>query len=262
MNGGKHVAHDHDPELVEEANHDDSAMQGLGTTILSKYHVELSPLEITLLLLAKRLMRKHYLLDIQAFYAQAFKEVKNASPDAIRAAMDGLIAKRIVFERRALTREMVLENSMRNKIYDLICRKPGAHFSRIRSYCNSDSRTVSLHLEMLQLFEFIRPATINSNKVYFKKDADRNLDLLHYYLSKDTYGLILKNIYIYPEISTSDLATLLGEVIDRQVLTRKLKVLTDAELLACEMERNQIIAASIPQRLLIPVKHYLAKNKE
>ena len=211
-----------------------------------QYKVELSPLEGSVLLIAKELIEKHYLLNAQDLYLQAVRRFKEGTPISIKETIEALISKRILFDGSSITRDEVLKNETRVKIFQLIFEKPGIHISAIRALLAKDSRSVLYHLKILERYGFVRSEQINNNTAYYEFNSSKEFDTIHYYFQKDKASTIFFAIFENPSISFEDLSVILKESISSQTLLRKVKILLENKLLTGKFESSQIIALDIP----------------
>ncbi len=69
----------------------------------SRYAMQLTEIEQKVLVIAKELMRKHYLLDLKDLHLQTVRILKDYTSFAIQQAIDGLCHKKVLFGGSALT---------------------------------------------------------------------------------------------------------------------------------------------------------------
>ncbi len=219
----------------------------------SRYAMQLTEIEQQVLIIAKDLMRKHYLLDLKDLFSQAVRLLKDYTPFAIQQAIDELCRKRVLFGGSALTRDTVLANTTRRSIFDIICRLPGIHFSGIRKVVDTDSRTMILHLRVLERFEMIRIANYGNSRAYFDFFLYKENDLFYYYSHKDKVREIYAAVLSQPGISLGALAVVFSETIPPPTLYRKVKILLENNLLSGTYDSGQLVALSVPPHLVAPL---------
>ena len=91
----------------------------------------------------------------------------NINSAGIVTVLESLAKKHLIVEGSKLSRDDVLENNNRKKIYVLIKRKPGINFNKIASKLNMRYQVLEWHLKMLIKFKFIKIAEIGGKNVYF-----------------------------------------------------------------------------------------------
>ncbi|HME50862.1 MAG TPA: hypothetical protein VKM55_01470 [Candidatus Lokiarchaeia archaeon] len=217
-------------------------------SFIAGYRVDFSPIEKKILLIAKQLMKKHYLLDTEELRLQATRELKDDAPDAIYTAILSLIAKKILFDGAAMTKDDVLVNETRHHVFDTICHQPGIHFSAIRAHVDTDSRTLLFHLNVLQRFGLVRFERINNNKAYFETSLPREHDILHYYLQNENARRIFKAILENQAVSLDELDTILKESMTLQALTWRIKILMEHKLISGKFDGKKLISLIIPSK--------------
>ncbi len=226
----------------------------------SRYAMQLTEIEQKVLVIAKELMRKHYLLDLKDLHLQTVRILKDYTSFAIQQAIDGLCHKKVLFGGSALTRDTVLNNATRRAIFDQICRLPGIHFSAIRKAIDTDSRTMMIHLRVLERFEMVRVENFSNCKAYYDFFLPKENDLFFHYLHKDKVREIYAALLSQPGISLGSLATVLREAIPHPTLYRRVKTLLENNLLSGAYDAGQLIALSVPVHLVTPLTLMLSKQ--
>ena len=225
---------------------------------ITRYQVELSPSEKKVLLQAKRLMKKHYVLDTQDLYLQAIEEIHDEAPDAIHAAIRGLLSKNILFDGAAMTKDDVLVNETRHRVFETICLHPGIHFSTIRGLVNTDSRSLLVHLSVLERFGFVRLEHVNTNKACYEASLPRDLDIFFYYMQNDHARCIFKAIVDNQPVGMDELNAILKDSMSSQVLARRVKILMDHKLISGKYEGNKLVSLAIPSKYKNLIKNQLS----
>jgi DNA-binding transcriptional ArsR family regulator len=225
----------------------------------SRYAIQLTEAEQKVLVIAKELMRKHYLLDLKDLHSQAVRFLKEYTPYSIQQAIDGLCRKKVLFGGSALTRDTVLDNETRRAVFDNICKYPGIHFSAIRRSVEKDSRTTMVHLRVLERFEMVRVENYNNSKAYFDFFLPKEHDLFYHYLHKDKVREIYAALLSQPGISLGALASVLSDAIPHPTLYRKVKILIENNLLSGTYDAGQLVSLSIPPHLATPLTSMISK---
>lgn len=209
--------------------------------------MQFSELEKRIFLLAKELINKHHVLDVQNLSYQAARSLSgSASSASISQSIHGLISKKILFEGGALTRDTVLANATRRQMFDLIRNFPGIHMSAIRKVVGKDSKTILIHLKILEKFDLIRLVTIAGNSAYFEFSSPRELDVFHYFIQKDKILDIFRAIIKHPDSSLDELQSMLKNSISPQTLAKKISLLVDNKLITHKLKSNRLVSLKVP----------------
>ncbi|MBN2150934.1 MAG: winged helix-turn-helix transcriptional regulator [Candidatus Lokiarchaeota archaeon] len=228
---------DHDPDDIIRVDDDVDP----GDT--GDYGFPPTPLQESVMKIAKELMSKHYILDSRKLYYACAREITEADNIDVMKSIDYLIKRRVLFPGKATSRDGVLKNDLRKRILDIVRAEPGIYFSKIRDAVNLDSNTLIWHLKMLEKFDFIRVEKFGNSTVFFDKFLDKALDVFYYYIHKDDSVDIFKQIATNPGLSFQDLLHVLN--LPRTTLVRKLKSLIENGLLSVAYTSNRITSISI-----------------
>ncbi len=214
-----------------------------------QYPVPLTEIEQKVLGIARELMRKHYLLDLEDLCTQSVRFLHDYTQSALQQTIESLSRKNVLFDGSALTRETVLNNETRRRILDIIRERPGIHLSTIRKAIEIGSRTAMVHLRVLERFQMIRAERYNNIKAYFDYILPKENDLFYHYLQKGKMREIYSAVLSQPGISMVEIASSFRDSIPQPTLYRKLKALLESNLLDGKIESGQIVALFIPPRL-------------
>jgi predicted transcriptional regulator len=116
----------------------------------------------------------------------------NINKKGIRKILKSLIEKNLLVEGSKLTRNIILNNPKRQKIYEFIVRNPGVYFNKILTELNLTNHTVVWHLEMLEKFDFIQKTEFENHEIYSPKNMDIKNANKHYFLIKDESRKIIE----------------------------------------------------------------------
>ena len=100
----------------------------------------------------------------------------------------------MIFERSKLTKNQILNNENREKIYTYICENPGIYFYQIAKNLNLSNYILGWHIKMLLKFDYIRSKEIDKHEVFFDINLDDKYDELYYFISKEKSRIIIKYI--------------------------------------------------------------------
>lgn len=116
----------------------------------------------------------------------------NISIHGIKSILQSLVKKNLVIDGSRLTREHVLLNENRKKIYDYILNNPGDYFYRIVKKTNLNIPVVEWHMNILLKFNFITKRSIKNQEVYFESGNELELDETIHFIKKDKSKKIIK----------------------------------------------------------------------
>lgn len=124
--------------------------------------------------------------DILPFISSRFaKSSINININGIRTILKSLIEKNFIVEGSKLTRNEILSNFNRKKIYEYIQKNPGAHFYNIVSNLDLNIPVVEWHLNILIKFMYINKEKIEKTDTYFDVNVKSEDRMIIYYISKD-----------------------------------------------------------------------------
>lgn len=124
--------------------------------------------------------------DILPFISSRFaKSGINININGIRTILKSLIEKNFIVEGSKLTRNEILSNFNRKKIYEYIQKNPGAHFYNIVSNLDLNIPVVEWHLNILIKFMYISKEKIENRGVYFDVTVKSEDRMIIYLISKD-----------------------------------------------------------------------------
>jgi predicted transcriptional regulator len=115
----------------------------------------------------------------------------NLNNHGIRKVLNSLLDKNIIAEGSKLTKDDVLSNSNRNKIFEYIKENPGTYSNKIVRNLGLSTFLVNWHIDMLAIFDFIRVERIDSINAYFDSDMNSELDELFHVISRDKCSEII-----------------------------------------------------------------------
>ena len=125
--------------------------------------------------IAEEIMSKNKVLNLETLYNIAKKRLK-IPRNGLLFIIQLLINKKILIEGSKFSRETVLSNSIRNRIYKYIIMNPGVHFSILRKKALSEemgsSGQLVWHLEMLLKFNYIKKIKVGNYTVFLPYELD------------------------------------------------------------------------------------------
>ncbi len=208
--------------------------------------VMLDNLEQSILLIARQLISRHYLLNTKILSEECTRTMKDVDYGRIEASITNLINKRILLDGKAVTRETILENEPRSSIYDLIRAEPGIYLNKIIARMQLDSRTVTWYLQMLEEFSLIRSTRIGNNMIYFVSGVDPSHEIAYYYMHKKDVPEIINALMENPGISFVQLLALID--LPRTTLSRKVIALIEAGILTGIYDSGQLSSLTVSEK--------------
>ncbi len=166
--------------------------------------MNLSPIESSILDLAKRLL-KVGTINIERLYTVSILHLKYPRNE-IDQAIYQLFSKKILIKDTKITKDDLLKNDTRRKIFEYIIKTPGTYLREIRNKLNITPHQAAWHLQMLQKFRFIRKTRINKKIAYFEININPEYDKPIFLLRETRNLRILEKILLEPGISLNNLA--------------------------------------------------------
>ncbi|MFX0167021.1 MAG: winged helix-turn-helix transcriptional regulator [Promethearchaeota archaeon] len=124
--------------------------------------------------------------DIIPFISSRFaKSGININVNGIRTILKSLVEKNFIVEGSKLTRDEILFNPNRKKIYEFIQQNPGTHFYNIVTNLDLNIPVVEWHLNILIKFMYISKEEIENIVAYFDVNVKPESRMVIYLLSKD-----------------------------------------------------------------------------
>jgi predicted transcriptional regulator len=124
--------------------------------------------------------------EILPFIHARFKMASiNINLRGIEEVLRILVKKKLLVEGSKLTKNDILKNDKRKKIYDYILKNPGTYFNRIVKSLELSNHVVIWHLSMLLKFNYIKTEKIDNHEIYFEFNFNLKNIKFNYFTSKD-----------------------------------------------------------------------------
>ena len=140
--------------------------------------------------IAQELLNQNKLLNLENLYIIAKRRLK-LPRNGLLYIIQFLINKKVLIEGSKFSKESVLSNHYRKKVYNYIRTHPGIHFSHLKKRALSDgldetgsSGQLIWHLEMLLRFDYIKKIKVGHYTVFLPFDMDEDEGKL-FFLLKD-----------------------------------------------------------------------------
>jgi predicted transcriptional regulator len=115
----------------------------------------------------------------------------NINLRGIEEVLKILVNKNLIVEGSKLTKNDILKNVKRKKIFDFIVKNPGTYFNKIVSRLEMSNHVVIWHLSMLLKFKYIKTENLDNHEIYFEFDFNLKNIKFNYFTSKDKSRLII-----------------------------------------------------------------------
>ena len=130
--------------------------------------------------------------DILPFIHSRFKMASiNINLRGIEEVLRSLVNKNLIVEGSKLTKNDILENKKRKKIYDFIVKNPGNYFNRIIKRLEMSNHVVIWHLSILLKFKYIKAENLDNHEIYFEYNFNLKNIKFSYFTSKEKSKLII-----------------------------------------------------------------------
>ena len=211
--------------------------------------------------IAEEVMNQNKVLNIETLYNIAKKRLK-IPRNGLLFIIQFLINEKILIEGSKFSKETVLSNNNRKRIYDYIETNPGLHFSILRKFALSkhsgSSGQLIWHLEMLIKFKYIKKIKVGNYTVYIPFDMyedvgriifllrDRiNNKLIHLLVERET----LKKSEIFKELEEKrmDVYYRINNLMEYNIIS--LSETTDKEICINSNEKELIIEILSRQKI-------------
>ncbi|TFF89795.1 MAG: hypothetical protein EU548_06290 [Promethearchaeota archaeon] len=115
----------------------------------------------------------------------------NINKEGIKIAIDSLIDKNYIVEGSKLSREDILDNPTRLKIFLYVLKNPGCYFNKIINELNIPNNVGIWHINMLLKFRFIKSGVFLNHDLYYFPTLDfKKVKLIHFLSKKRTKRII------------------------------------------------------------------------
>jgi len=180
--------------------------------------------------IAEELTRQKKPLDIETLYREAKKTLKYSDKE-INNTIYELLLKKIIIPQKKLVKTQVLANQKRDAIYQYIIKNPGAHLRELREKLNLQPHVTSLHLKILENFNYIYRKTYLKYSVYFPSDFLPENEEVILALKNANAKLIFSNIFKSDELTADQLKHNLSEALSPKMVDYHLEPLLSSKLI-------------------------------
>ncbi|MFW9782471.1 MAG: hypothetical protein ACFFFB_09335 [Candidatus Heimdallarchaeota archaeon] len=130
---------------------------------------------------------------------------------SIEEILRSLVKKKLIVEGTKISRNDILSNETRKKIYAFIIKNPGVYFNRIVSELKLNKLVVVWHVDMLEKFAFIKREDFENHEIFFEMDFDENNNKFRFLTTREKSKKIIEYLKFHDYgISKTHLSTDLG----------------------------------------------------
>ncbi len=161
-------------------------------------------LERDILDIANKIGAEKRTIELKYLYKSCISHLEQ-SKEEILNSIKKLYQKKYIVEGSRLTKETILDNEIRQKIFEYIKMNPGTHNREIRDIFGLGAYRAFRHLKYLEIFGLLRSKRFMNKKVYFLVGTDENQDETILVLRNERTKLILHQINIYKKVRLVDI---------------------------------------------------------
>jgi hypothetical protein len=215
--------------------------------------------------IAKDVINNNNVLDTELLYNLAKKRLK-LPRKGLLSIIQLLINKKVLVEGSKYTRDEVLNNKYRFKLYRFLTSNLGAHFSNIRKQIITDSignlgssGQLIWHLEMLIKFNYIKKIKIKNYTVFLPYEIDDEIGLIYFILSDEIYLKIIQLLISNEKLKRSDVHKLVYE--KRETIYYRINNLIEFNVIKLSGDKNSLVLNSRKKDDIISIIKTLSQNK-
>jgi predicted transcriptional regulator len=196
--------------------------------------------------IAEEIIDQNKALNAELLYNVAKKRL-GMSRRGLSSIIQTLLNRKILVEGSKYTRDTVMQNRFRRKLYEFIRKNLGTHFSLIKNQLlfNEEGKTTSpgrliWHLEMLLKFNFIKRVKLKNFTLFLPLEVSEEEGITHFILRDEINYKILAMVFKSESIKAADIHKVINE--KREVVYYRVKNLIEIGFLSFkEQNREKII---------------------
>ena len=158
--------------------------------------------------IAEEILSENKVLNVETLYNVAKKSLK-IPRNGLLFIIQFLINNKILIEGSKFSRETVLSNNIRNRIYRYIRMNPGVHFSILRKKTLSgeagSSGQLTWHLGMLLKFNYIKKIKVGNYSVLLPYEFDEDIGRILFILRDRINSKIIHLLIEYETFIKADI---------------------------------------------------------
>lgn len=125
------------------------------------------------------------------------KKSLNINSNKVKLIVKSLKKKNLIVEGSRLTKDDILKNETRKKIYEFICKNSTVYFHQIMKGLDLPTHSVIWHVNFLHLFNFINRVKIEkhyNHYIYFNKNLDSQQARIMYFTNNKKCKQIIEHL--------------------------------------------------------------------
>ena len=202
--------------------------------------------------IAKELIDQNKVLRVKKLYNIAIKCLEIPS-GAILEILQFLINYKILIDGSKLTKDTILMNLYRRKIYNVIEKYDGATFSFLREKVFTDhsgsAGQLIWHLKMLLKFRYIKKLKVGNYSLFLPIDMENDAGKLSFFMKNTLNKKIIELFKNHEEIKKSEVYKMIN--FKRENVNYRLKILIEREILIYkDLSTNKISISKRMKELL------------
>jgi len=144
-------------------------------------------------------------LNTEELYSIAKKKLKYPDEE-ISVAIYKLVLNKYLVKKTKISKDNILENEIRNRIFKYISEHPSTHLREIRDSLKLSPYNAAWHLQMLEKFNLIQKYRISNKVVFFNSNIKSEFYDFIYELKQETNFKTIETILLSPGIEINILA--------------------------------------------------------
>ncbi|MBD3197593.1 MAG: hypothetical protein GF317_21240 [Candidatus Lokiarchaeota archaeon] len=215
--------------------------------------------------IAQSILDENKVLNISTLYNIAKRELK-ISRKGLLQVIRFLINKNVLIDGSKYTKDSVLSNSYRKKIYLFIETNLGAHFSLIRKEILSSeedkigsSGQLLWHLKMLLKFDCIKKIKVGNYSIFIPYDLDEEIGIISFHLKDKINRDIIRLLEQKEKILQSEIYKVINE--NRGKVYYRISNLIENGILTSEDKDNKYISLTPDRKYkVLQTLDYIREN--
>jgi predicted transcriptional regulator len=214
--------------------------------------------------IAKDLIYQNKILNTELLYNTAKKKL-GIPRKGLLTIIQTLLNRKILVEGSKYTKDTVLNNRFRRKLYEFIKNNLGTHFSHIKNYVdfsregkNASPGRLIWHLEMLLKFNLIKKVKVKNYTLFLPVEVGEDDGLVNFILRDEINYKIIAKLLETNMVKVADVYKELGE--KRELVYYRVKNLIDFEILIYKDTSNKSV--KLNPKIIELIKRIMRNRKE
>jgi predicted transcriptional regulator len=214
--------------------------------------------------IANEILNEGRLLNIEYLYRRAKRELK-IPREGLLTIIQYLVNKKILINGSKFTRDTILENDIRNLVYNYIQQNIGLHFSAIKrdlvKFLKGSQIGVGQliwHLEMLLKFNLIKSFELGNHTIFIPVEMDETIAKIYYLARNLVRNKILRHLNEIERSTRPQIAEGIQET--RENVYYHIKILIEQDCIV-NINKEVYLNPKLKQQI-IDVIRYLSVKQE